>query len=282
MICLAQCLWCHEMILTTVAQSRQRDTLTNPSYQQAPIATAKQHAQLVGLCSACLQALPKIQSPCTQCAMPIGGAHPDHVKGYYPTPISPSISVPSTDIAATRSMRCGQCQNKPPIYDYCYAAYRYQFPISHWIKQIKDKGQLAITGRLEQLLQKYLSDHSFQPDLIVAMPTLKRRLFKRGCNLSELLAIAAADTLNCPVVTLGMEIHTPKTQRGQTRLQRLISGKNKFSIRTNNGSNRDFINRHILIVDDVMTTGATAAAIAQQLKNVGAGIVGILVLARAI
>ncbi len=263
---LAQCCWCHEMMVTE-ENNHSGSMAAKTAIQEQPITINQQHLfkpRVHSLCPQCLSALPRINSPCCQCAMPM---------------LTPHHESASNKQSNQSVLRCGKCQSNPPAFDYCHAAYQYQFPISNWIKRVKDKGQLAITLKLEQLLQLFLTTIELQPDSVVSVPTSRRRLFLRSCNISELLARVTAKTLSCRFIPRAIELRNKSVQRGRSGRSRRHNSQHKFSLPPGHSV---FHDQHVLIIDDVMTTGATADAIARQLKQRGARIVGILVLARAI
>jgi ComF family protein len=112
------------------------------------------------------------------------------------------------------------------------------------------------------------------PDVVTCIPTTRRRKFWRGFNLSEELARAVADDLNLPLHPL-LKKTKHHEQRGRSARQR-ASSQTDISIETN----LDLTGKHILIVDDVMTTGSTLHAAAALLKESNANKVGAWCFAR--
>jgi ComF family protein len=114
-------------------------------------------------------------------------------------------------------------------------------------------------------------------DAIVPMPMHWRRRWRRGFNQSELLAAEVGRRLGVPVRKVLRKRKATPAQAGLTSAQRRKNVAGAFEIR---GRDR-MEGGHLLLVDDVFTTGATAAACAAALKRGGAERVTVLTLARA-
>ncbi|MFH1225732.1 MAG: ComF family protein [bacterium] len=111
---------------------------------------------------------------------------------------------------------------------------------------------------------------------IVPIPLHRRRLLERSFNQAELLAKEIGQRKNWPVLTdiLYRSRHV-KPQVKLKREERLVNIKGAFACRPN----VDLIGKNILLVDDVMTTGATLSECAKVLKQNGANLVRGLVVA---
>ena len=112
--------------------------------------------------------------------------------------------------------------------------------------------------------------------MIVPIPLHWTRAWQRGFNQSELLSKILAKRINTPLVrAVGRKRRTP-AQAGLTNAQRRtnVSGSFVWNKRC------PVKDRHVLLVDDVLTTGATASACASVLKRAGAKRVTVLTLAR--
>ncbi len=113
---------------------------------------------------------------------------------------------------------------------------------------------------------------------VIPVPLHPKKLRKRGYNQSEWIAIGLSDTMLVPVVTnvLVKTTHT-ESQTRKGRLERWDNVSEVFSI-----ANKELIKgKHLLLVDDVVTTGATLEACAQTLINEGDCTVSIATLACA-
>lgn len=112
-------------------------------------------------------------------------------------------------------------------------------------------------------------------DLIIPIPLHKKRFKERGFNQSKLIALPMARYLNCPV-SEDVLIRRKNTTSQMTlnRVDRLKNVENAFAAK------KSVINKKILLVDDVVTTGSTLHHATQALKNAGAKEVLAIVLAR--
>jgi ComF family protein len=113
-------------------------------------------------------------------------------------------------------------------------------------------------------------------DAVVPVPLHWRRQWQRGFNQSELLARAIARRSGIPVVRALRRVRPTLTQAGLSNTDRRRNVAAAFRCR---GARR-VEGRRILLIDDVMTTGATAAACALALKRAGARKVALLTVAR--
>jgi ComF family protein len=114
-------------------------------------------------------------------------------------------------------------------------------------------------------------------DVIVPMPLHWRRRWQRGFNQSELLARVLGKRTGLPVANAVIRRKATAAQAGMTSAERRTNVAGAFQVRK-----RRFVEgRHVLLIDDVLTTGATAGACAAALKRAGARRVTVLTLARA-
>lgn len=111
-------------------------------------------------------------------------------------------------------------------------------------------------------------------DAVLPMPLSHQRLAERGFNQSELLAAAVAHAYGWPLLDKSTVLrqHRP-AQSTLSREQRLGNVRGIFRI------NANVKNRNLLLIDDVVTTGATVRELAQSLKRAGAASVYVWVLA---
>ncbi len=117
-----------------------------------------------------------------------------------------------------------------------------------------------------------------KPDVIVPIPLHRRRLLERGYNQSETLASGIASSTKIPLSTrqLVRSVHT-KTQTGFDRTQRFANVRDAFALANTDGIQGS----HVLLVDDVLTTGATLFAASIPLKKAGASHISVATLALA-
>jgi len=113
-------------------------------------------------------------------------------------------------------------------------------------------------------------------DLIVPMPLHWRRRWERGFNQAELLACEVSKKWNVPIRNIARRTRATAPQAGLTNAKRRANVSGAFSVKR--GTRLDGM--RVLLVDDVLTTGASASACARALKSMGACHVTLLALAR--
>lgn len=189
-------------------------------------------------------------------------------------PALPPAQCPQCAEQTTHGERCGACLKTPPHFERTVAVFRYDFPVDRIIHALKYGHQLAVAGWLADRLAACLPTGDA---LIVALPLHDERLRERGFNQSVEIARSLGQRLACPVdcTSLRRTRATPaQADLPLTERQRNVRGA--FECRT------DFRGRHILLIDDVMTTGSTVNEAARVLKLHGATRVTVAVAARAL
>jgi len=154
------------------------------------------------------------------------------------------------------------------------AVYAYRFPLDRLVQRYKYAGDLAIGRWLAERLAER-ARHEERPDVLVSPPLSGSRLRERGFNQALELAKVCASRLSIPCDLRGVtrcgEAHA---QAGLARRERLANLRGAFRCR------RSFAGLRVALVDDVLTTGATAEALARVLKEAGAADVVVWALAR--
>lgn len=170
-------------------------------------------------------------------------------------------------VAINQDNKCGTCLSKPPAYTATIAALSYAFPVDALIHALKYKMQFAIAPVLAGLfIDKIKSlELSDPPELVIPMPLHPERLKERGFNQS--LEI-------CHHVTRQLDIEL--SQNGCKRIKNTPPQTNlPWKIREKNiqkafSCSIDLSGKHVAVLDDVMTTGATLNELAKQLRKQGA------------
>lgn len=187
-----------------------------------------------------------------------------------PDPACSQCSEPLSVTLSTQSqIRCGRCQKSPPAFDYSHCHFLYAPPISNWLHQLKDKRQFIWCNKLSVLMLKHPPKTLASVDGLVFIPSSFGQKIKRGFNVAELLACHLSRSTGIPVISDALIKLPAKDQRTLNRYQR----KHNLHHSLRAGS-RDLSEQHLLIIDDVMTTGATMDVAARCLKYQGAKIVG--------
>lgn len=160
---------------------------------------------------------------------------------------------------------CGRCISKPPPFDECFCPYQYASPISEQIRDFKYHQRPELARPLAQILaREILANQLDLPDLLVPVPMHLSRLANRGYNQSVRLAQELGRILDIEANhKLLIKKHKTTPQAKLTLKQRSTNLKGSFSIKRSIQASR------VAIIDDVVTTGATAAEIAKILKRNG-------------
>ncbi len=207
------------------------------------------------LCWDCLSDTPKVEPPfCALCGDPVAGE-------------------------IQHDYTCFACAREMPAFDQARSAVRYEGAVGDALRILKYNDALWVVHDLAELLfacvQAEYPDQTF--DAVTAVPLHPARRRARGFNQSALLGAALAHCLRVPFrAGLIRRVRPTGTQTGLTASRRTANVFGAFR----NGLFARLAGRRILLVDDVMTTGATVNACARALKQGGAASVHVVTVAR--
>lgn len=171
--------------------------------------------------------------------------------------------------------RCALCRNGLRGFDAAYTFGAYEGALRELIHLFKYAGVRTLARPLGGYLAMALPrDRRF--DALVPMPLHWLRRWRRGFNQSELLAREVSRRCGIPVLKAVRRTRATRTQAGLSPSARRENVAGAFRLRRR----VRLEGMRLLLVDDVMTTGATAAACASALKRGGAAMVALLALAR--
>ncbi|EKT4522948.1 ComF family protein [Pseudomonas putida] len=210
-------------------------------------------AQPYPLCMHCEQALPWLDEHCTRCALPL--------------PMS--------------GLTCAQCSRVSPAFEQVVAPWHFGFPVDALVNRFKHRSQWPL-GRLMALLLGQALLHRYgegmaKPEQLLPVPLTRRRLRQRGFNQAAMLARWLSRQLAVPCNETLLQ-RTRDTPAQQTLGARARKRNLRMAFGLAPGTRLDGL--HLAIVDDVLTTGATAQAIAMLLRKAGARRVDVYCLAR--
>lgn len=177
---------------------------------------------------------------------------------------------------------CGECLQHPPAFDRTFCPYLYQKPLSTLIIRYKEQRHFISGKTLADLFIKELREHYayYQwdlPDMIIPVPLHWYKHLQRGFNQADYLAQNISRQLSIPLYRGVKKTHLSKSQKQLNRSLRIRNLAESFRIVH---TTKKLDGKHIAIVDDVMTTGATANTLARLLKNNGAQHISIWAIAR--
>lgn len=216
------------------------------------------------LCEHCIAGLPRLTSRCQRCSVPL----------------------------ASDSL-CGSCQLRPPTYHRCISAFHYQSPVDNIILRLKNDPYTVEIKQLSAVLANCIATTYQQaqlpcPETIIPLPLHWLKMTKRGFNQSHIISgllvghLRREHNINteirsdiCQRIIMGQEQHLLSAKK------RLISIKNAFAIEPECPSGtKTLAGLSVAVVDDVVTTGATANSLATALLRAGAAQVDIWSIAR--
>jgi ComF family protein len=171
--------------------------------------------------------------------------------------------------------RCRLCRSGTRGFDAAYCFGVYEGTLRELIHLFKYGGMKPLSKTLAGYLASALPrDQQF--DLVVPMPLHWRRQWQRGFNQSELLARAIARRCGVPMENAARRTRATSAQAGLSNARRRENVAGAFRVKKAS----KVAGRRVLLIDDVMTTGATASACALALKRAGTKRVTLLALAR--
>jgi ComF family protein len=175
---------------------------------------------------------------------------------------------------------CEQCHNERPRYAEVVRLGRYQDTLRSAVLRIKRVSQQPLAATLGEWLAqcREASFARLQVDVVVPIPMHWSRRAWRGTNSPEVLAQQLGRKLRVPVAG-----HLLKRRRATERQTHLSPPERRKNVRGafRAAKHRELAGARVLVVDDIMTTGATAGEAAKMLVEAGAGFVAVAVLARA-
>lgn len=222
------------------------DALLNKLFRQSCVLCGAKANGKISLCLNCLEDLPRAPNPqCPQCGL------------------------------GTNGETCGNCLNNAPHYDKTHALFSYTYPVDRIIQHYKYNNALFLSRTFGLLLKDGMIESDI--DLIIPMPLHPNRMQARGFNQSLEMGKVIAKHRNLKLDT------TSCSRIKNTPPQSSLKPKDR--IKNMNGAfdcQGTMSGMHIVLIDDVMTTGASLNALAKTLKQAGATKVSCYVIARTI
>jgi len=226
------------------------------------------------LCGTCWEAIDRLAPPwCPRCGLPQDPAS----KSTVPSPHS-DLERNAPVCKGFTQRPCRACITMAPSYDYARAAGRYQGPLRDALLALKFRGVRALARPLADLvLAECAAALSADVEALVPVPLARARERERGFNQARLVADRLGPRLGVPVRARWLaraRDTVPQTDLSASARRANVAGA---FVASSSASGR-----HIVVIDDVLTTGATVAECARALRAAGAARVGVVTVARVL
>jgi ComF family protein len=203
------------------------------------------------LCTGCRDELPVNSNPCRRCALPLPAAAPT-------------------------GAICGACLKRPPPFERCLVPLLYQYPVGELVTGLKFNQKLSHGRVMAELLLAYIEQEMDEPpQLLIPVPLHRRRLRQRGYNQALELARPLSRRLNIP-----LDFWSCRRTRSTEPQSALQIKERRKNVRGAFEIKGEIPARHVALVDDVVTTGNTAAELARLLRRHGVRRVDVWAVAR--
>lgn len=169
---------------------------------------------------------------------------------------------------------CGDCLKQKHQFTQLHAVANYQTPYPTLIKKFKYSKQLIFGELLANLLlesiQSNISPSQLSKvDYLLPVPLHTKKLYQRGFNQAQLLADKLTKKLHIPILTNTVSRAKETAAQENLSLTERKKNLNQAFVVSNNKKN-NIKGRHIIIIDDVVTTGSTVNSLAKALLHAGA------------
>lgn len=203
------------------------------------------------ICHHCQLSLPEIHTACSKCCTPLN----------------------------TDSELCGICIKQERYWQQCTSAFAYTQPIPHLIHQFKYQNKIELIDFFAQSMINSVDETLITPpELLLPVPIHPKRFAKRGYNQSSQLAKQTSLLTGIPYINAFIKNKETPQQASLDKKSREKTLKDNFSIK------KRFLplikDKHLVIIDDVVTTGATSSELARMLKKAHAKRVDVWCIAR--
>lgn len=237
------------------ALRRAAGTFVDLVYPPGCLACAAPLAGTHGLCPACWRSLPWVERPyCQRLGTP------------FAVELGPDLLSPAA-------------LAEPPAFDRARAVARYDGPARELVHRLKFGDRLELALAMGRWMARAGRELTAGADALVPVPLHPLRLWRRRANQAALLAAAVSRDCGVPVrPDWLLRVKATRSQVGLTRNERALNLQGSF--RVAEAARPRLAGRRVVLVDDVLTTGATANAAARVLLRAGAAHVDVLTFAQ--
>lgn len=211
--------------------------------------TARRHYE-TAICAGCARDLPWIPAQCPRCARAL-----------------------ATQPAA--GVVCVECQRRPPPFDSAIAPLAFEFPVDAAIRLLKFHRKLYYAEAFGEILCGAAARLPGDVDALLPVPLHWTRHGLRGFNQALEICRPLRRATGLPVIRSVVRVRRTPYQSGLGARERRRNLEGAFAVRGRIGAG------HVVLVDDVMTTGETCSVLARELLAAGARNVSVLAIARA-
>jgi ComF family protein len=206
------------------------------------------------LCGVCWTGIERIQYPrCVRCG-----------------------AAPFDAAAELAPVTCPACHEVPPAFDYARSAAQYRGRLREALHAFKFRGKRALAQALGDLVVEVCgASVTAEVSALVPVPLARDRARERGYNQAELLATRVGRRLDISVKPGWL-----RRVKATVPQSDLAAAERRANVRGAFGASRAAAGRHVVVIDDVFTTGATVEECARALHAAGAARVGVLTVAR--
>ena len=225
------------------------------------------------LCGTCWSAITRLGDPWC----PVCGAASPTTRGVERCESGEWVTQPAAWVASAVSP-CAACTATPPHYDYARSAAVYEGQLREALHALKFSGRRALAGPLGELaVEQCLASLPDGIEALVPVPLARERERERGFNQAALLARRIGRRLEVPTRPRWLaRIRPTRPQSDLSAVERRANVRGAFR------ASPRVAGRHVLVVDDILTTGATLDACARALRDAGVLRVGVLTVARVV
>lgn len=213
---------------------------------------------------------------------PLRGALCCACRAHFFAPPARRCVVCALTLSDSHANLCGTCLQSPPAFDATVVACDYAAPADILVKALKFRARLPLADLFaQQLAQAMATQLSTRPSLMVPVPLSEARLTERGFNQAAEIARSLARRTGIPLqLHLCARIRDTRPQAGLPVGERRVNMRGAFTTLLNASALAELRGQHVLLVDDVITTGHTLDELAACLKRQGAARVTNVVFAR--
>ena len=202
-------------------------------------------------CTTCIDYLPYISLGCGKCNSPL----------------------------TTTAELCGYCLTTERHWELCISPFAYIDPLPKLIHALKYQNKThTINFFIDSIIAATNDSAAVMPDFLTYIPSHPLRFIERGYNQSLILTQALSKKTNIPYIGAFEKVKTSRQQSKLNRKERIKEPKHTFRLKSS--SKKDIQEKHITIIDDVVTTGSTTSELARIIKKAGAVRVDVWSIAR--